>query len=72
MALRWCAAGMLEADQQFRRVSGHPHLPKLRAALEHHFKNVSAASQNEEQQNGMMIIGPPPKLLQDSGQARYW
>jgi hypothetical protein len=26
-------------------------------ALEDHFKNVSAASQNEEQQNGMMIIG---------------
>jgi transposase-like protein len=34
MALRWCAAGMLEADHQFRRVNGHLHLPKLRAALE--------------------------------------
>ena len=33
MALRWCAAGMLEADHQFRRVNGHLHLPKLRAAL---------------------------------------
>ena len=49
MALRWCAAGMLEADHQFRRVNGHLHLPKLRAALETHFKNVSAASQNEDQ-----------------------
>ena len=49
MALRWCAAGMLEADHQFRRVNGHLHLPKLRAALEDHFKNVSAASQNEDQ-----------------------
>jgi len=49
MALRWCAAGMLEADHQFRRVSGHLHLPRLRAALEAHFKNVSAASQNEAQ-----------------------
>jgi transposase-like protein len=37
MALRWCAAGMLEADHQFRRVNGHLHLPKLRAALERHF-----------------------------------
>ena len=27
MALRWCAAGMLEADHQFRRVNGHLHLP---------------------------------------------
>jgi putative transposase len=49
MALRWCAAGMLEADHQFRRVNGHLHLPKLRATLEDHFKNVSAASQNEDQ-----------------------
>jgi transposase-like protein len=49
MALRWCAAGMLEADHQFRRVNGHLHLPKLRAALEAHFtENVSAASQNED------------------------
>jgi transposase-like protein len=49
MALRWCAAGMAEAGRQFRRVNGHLHLPKLRAALEDHFKNVSAASQNEDQ-----------------------
>jgi putative transposase len=49
MALRWCAAGMLEAGHQFRRVNGHLHLPKLRAALEAHFKNVSAARQNEGQ-----------------------
>ena len=34
MALRWCAAGMLEAEKQFRRVNGHLHLPALRAALE--------------------------------------
>ena len=36
MALRWCAAGMLEASAQFRRVNGHLHLPTLRAALERH------------------------------------
>ena len=47
MALRWCAAGMIEADHQFRRVNDHLHLPKLRAALDAHFKNVTAASQNE-------------------------
>ena len=29
MALRWCAAGMLEAGHQFRRVNGHMHLPRL-------------------------------------------
>jgi putative transposase len=48
MALRWCAAGMLEADHQFRRVNGHLHLPKLRTALEAHFQNVSATTQNED------------------------
>ena len=33
MALRWCAAGMVEAGKQFRRVNGHLHLPSLRTAL---------------------------------------
>ena len=48
MALRWCAAGMLEAGHQFRRVNGRLHLPKLRAALETHFtKNVSTDRQDE-------------------------
>ena len=36
MALRWCAAGMVEAGTQFRRVNGHLHLRALRAALERH------------------------------------
>ena len=34
MALRWCAAGMVEAGKQFRRVNGHLHLPTLHAALQ--------------------------------------
>ena len=36
MALRWCAAGMLEAKKQFRRVNGHLHLKALRTSLEKH------------------------------------
>jgi putative transposase len=36
MALRWCAAGMVEAGTQFRRVNGHLHLRALRTALERH------------------------------------
>ena len=36
MAERWCAAGMLEAKKQFRRVNGYLHLPALRTALEHY------------------------------------
>jgi len=34
MALRWCAAGMVEASKQFRRVNGFLHLPALRNALD--------------------------------------
>ena len=37
MALRWCAAGMIEASKQFRRVNGHLHLPALRVALDEYF-----------------------------------
>jgi putative transposase len=36
MALRWCAAGMVETGTQFRLANGHPHLPRLRTALERH------------------------------------
>src|SRR5947207_3172297 len=51
MALRWCAAGMLEADHQFRRVNGHLHLPKLRAALEEHFRGTVRSSCHDETVN---------------------
>ena len=34
IALRWCAAGMVEAKKQFRRVDGYKYLPALRRALE--------------------------------------
>ena len=34
MALRWCAAGMTEAQKQFRKVNGFLHLPALRVALQ--------------------------------------
>jgi len=34
MALRWTAAGMLEAEHQFRRVIGYRELAKLAVAIE--------------------------------------
>src|SRR5690242_11095309 len=50
MALRWCAAGMLEAGHQFRRVNGHMHLTKLRTALNRHLaENASGACDDREQ-----------------------
>ncbi|MCV7100894.1 MULTISPECIES: IS256 family transposase [Mycobacterium] len=49
MALRWCAAGMVEAGKQFRRVNGHLHLPTLRAALEREFAEpVGPVVHNDE------------------------
>jgi len=50
MALRWCAAGMVEASKQFRRVNGHLHLPALRAALERHVgaETVGAACNTQD------------------------
>lgn len=41
MALRWFAAGMVEASNQFRSVNGHLHLPTLRASLERHVARLS-------------------------------
>jgi putative transposase len=41
---------MIEAGKQFRRVNGHLHLPRLRAALEACFtENVTAVNQNDGQ-----------------------
>jgi transposase-like protein len=49
MALRWCAAGMVEAGKQFRRVNGHLHLPTLRAALERQTaKSVGPVVHNDQ------------------------
>jgi putative transposase len=49
MALRWCAAGMIEARGQFRRVNGHLHLATLRTALNEHVAamTVGAVSHDE-------------------------
>jgi len=50
MALRWCAAGMVEAGKQFRRVNGHLHLPALRVALEREIaaENVVPVVHNDQ------------------------
>jgi putative transposase len=51
MALRWCAAGMIEAGKQFRRVNGHLHLRQLRDTLDVQFTEpVSATCDAEHEQ----------------------
>jgi len=52
MALRWCAAGMIEARGQFRRVNGHLHLPALRIALDAY---VAAQTAGTDRQDDNMI-----------------
>ena len=47
MALRWCAAGMVEAGKQFRRVNGHMHLRSLRDTLDRVTQPVSATGHDE-------------------------
>jgi transposase-like protein len=51
MALRWCAAGMVEASKQFRRVNGHLHLPALRAALEREVAETVRPTCNDQTVN---------------------
>ena len=62
MALRWCAAGMVEAGKQFRRVNGHLHLRALRDTLERITETVGATSHTEPRQRRLMITGPSPKF----------
>src|ERR1019366_7932093 len=49
MALRWCAAGMVEAGKQFRKVNGFLHLPALRTALDDYAeRGVTPIDYNKE------------------------
>ena len=50
MALRWCAAGMIEAGKQFRRVNGHLHLQSLRDTLERLTQLVGSTGHDEDVQ----------------------
>jgi len=45
MCLRWTAAGMLEAETQFRKVIGYSHLAKLAHAVEHDLAARRASTQ---------------------------
>jgi putative transposase len=52
MALRWTAAGMLEAERQFRRIIGYRDLAKLSVAIERdldrHRQPIAAQTPTEE------------------------
>jgi putative transposase len=50
MGLRWTAAGMLEAEKQFRRVIGYSDLPRLALASERrlHLHQANPAMTQED------------------------
>jgi putative transposase len=48
MCLRWTAAGMLEAERQFRRIIGYPNLAKLAHAVEREITQTLTPSPTEE------------------------
>jgi putative transposase len=48
MCLRWTAAGMLEAERQFRRVVGHADLAKLALAVEAEITQPATTHTSEE------------------------
>ena len=48
MRKRWTAAGMLQAEQQFRRITGYRHLAKLVIAIERH--TLLVAHNNRDRQ----------------------
>src|SRR3990170_529595 len=48
MALRWTAAGLLEAAKGFRRLKAHKQLPTLRAALAAHQANHTTKQKLEK------------------------
>ena len=49
MALRWTAAGMLEAEQQFRRIIGYSDLAMLAVAIERELARPSAQNPTVEE-----------------------
>src|SRR5262249_31898658 len=54
-------AGMLEAGHRFRRVSGHLHLPRPRAAWKP-TSECHCRKPERETESGMMITEAPPKF----------
>lgn len=44
MRLRWCTAGLMRAEEKFRRIKGFRHLPELARALQRHGQGPTLAS----------------------------
>jgi len=58
MALRWTVAGMLEAEQQFRRVIGYRDLAKLAVAVERDLTAKTVSSSTAEEAATLVTAWP--------------
>ena len=58
MCLRWTAAGMLEAEQQFRKIIGFNDLGKLAIAVEHDVAAKRAATFTSLPLNAASTVAP--------------
>jgi putative transposase len=71
MALRWTAAGMLEAERQFPRIIGYRDLAKLALAIERDLARTTTPSPTEEadaaQRRAPVVPFAPANLGGDRG-----
>src|SRR5438067_1875310 len=56
MRKRWTAAGMLVAEQQFRRIIGYRHLATLVIALERHATLVAEKNRNRQENRELVTV----------------
>ena len=74
MCLRWTAAGMLEAEQQFRKIIGYTDLAKLAVAVERDLATPRAAARHHNATARPLRSrppdhhpGPPPRSSTTNG-----
>jgi hypothetical protein len=71
MALRWTAAGMLEAENQFRRIIGYRDLAKLAVAIERDLGEATIPSPTRGGRYSRHRLtfhpGPPPRSSTTNG-----
>ena len=60
MGLRWTAAGMLEAEQQFRRIIGYRDLAKLAIAIEHNLARTTVPDPGGRYPRPCLTVTPGP------------
>jgi hypothetical protein len=56
MRKRWTAAGMLVAEQQFRRIIGYRHLATLVIAIERHAMRVAERNRDRQEKRELVTV----------------